>query len=148
MSDSDLAIYFDESPLTAGMPPYSLRGARQTLAPIDAASNLKRTVNGALIDLSGEQFRKLRSTISGEDQQTIPLGDFWPGRTVFVECIAKMCYMTGTGTPARTAVAGSSYVDGDFTFYRPLLIMKIVSISADQDEYSDTVSWSIDLEEV
>ena len=50
-----------ESMLTlsgVGVPPYSARGLTQSLEPIDGAAQLRRTVNGALADLSYEPFRK------------------------------------------------------------------------------------------
>ena len=52
-----------------GVPPYSARGASQTLEPIQASQQLRRTINGELIDISRAEFRKYRSTISCVDQQ-------------------------------------------------------------------------------
>ena len=51
-----------------GVPPYSARGASQTLEPIQASQQLRRTINGELIDISRAEFRKYRSTISCADQ--------------------------------------------------------------------------------
>ena len=64
------------------MPPYSARGLTQTLEPIEASVQLRRTVNGALADLSYEPFRKYKSTISCQDQEP-PAVDgrvAWAGR--------------------------------------------------------------------
>ena len=52
-----------------GVPPYSARGASQTLEPIASSQQLRRTINGELIDISRAEFRKYRSTISCVDQQ-------------------------------------------------------------------------------
>ena len=41
-----------------GVPPYSARGASQTLDPIQASQQLRRTINGELIDISRAEFRK------------------------------------------------------------------------------------------
>jgi len=38
------------------VPPYSARGLTQTLTPIAAAANMRRTINGELLDLSAGQF--------------------------------------------------------------------------------------------
>ena len=131
-----------------GVPPYSARGASQTLEPIEAARQLRRTVNGALIDLSRPEFRKYRSTISCADQQPPAIDGVWPGRVVTVDCISELSYRTSGGTPGRTVVPGSSRTEGDYTFYRPQLTMRVVSFSQDTDEYGATVSWSLELEEV
>jgi len=131
-----------------GVPPYSARGASQTLEPIEAARQLRRTINGALIDLSRPEFRKYRSTISCADQQPPAIDGMWPGQVLTVGCIAELSYRTSAGGPARPVVSGSSRVEGDYTFYRPSLTMRVVSFSQDTDEYGATVSWSLELEEV
>jgi hypothetical protein len=131
-----------------GVPPYSARGANQTLEPIEAARQLRRTINGELIDLSRPEFRKYRSTISCADQQPPAVDGVWPGRVVTVDCISVLSYRTSGGTPARAVVPGSLYTEGDYTFYRPQLTMRVVSFSQDTDEYGAAVSWSLELEEV
>ena len=131
-----------------GVPPYSVRGATQTLQPIDAAQQLRRTINGALIDLSRAEFRKYRSTISCTDQQPPAVDGVWPGQIVTVGCISELSYRTVGGSPSRPLVSGSSRAEGDYTFYRPQLVMRVVSFSQDTDEYGASVSWSLELEEV
>ena len=131
-----------------GVPPYAARGASQTLEPIQAAQQLRRTVNGALIDLSRPEFRKYRSTISCADQQPPAIDGVWPGQVLTVGCIAELSYKTSGGTPARSIVPGSPRNEGDYTLYRPSLTMRVVSFSQDTDEYGATVSWSLELEEV
>ena len=131
-----------------GVPPYSTRGASQTLEPIQAAQQLRRTINGGLIDLSRPEFRKYRSTISCADQQPPAIDGVWPGQVVTVGCIAELSYKTSGGTPARSVVPGSARTEGDYTLYRPQLTMRVVSFSQDTDEYGATVSWSLELEEV
>lgn len=128
--------------------PYSARGLSQSLTPIEAASNLRRNWNGTLINLSLSAFRKYRSTITGEDQQPPAVDGVWQGTIVTVGCISELSYKTLGGTPARPVVAGSSRVDGDFTFYRPELTMMVLAFDIDTDEYEAVVGWSMELEEV
>lgn len=130
-----------------GVSPYSARGLKQSLAHIDQAANLRRTVNGDLKDISFSGFRKYKSTISGTDQNPPSFDGKWPGLTVTVDCIAELSYLTG-GSPGRTVVSGSSRVEGLFTIYRPQLIMKIVAFNQDHDEYGADIGWTLDLEEV
>ena len=131
-----------------GVPPYSARGASQTLEPIQASQQLRRTINGELIDISRAEFRKYRSTISCVDQQPPAIDGVWPGRVLTVGCISELSYLTAGGAPARPLVSGSSRTEGDYTFYRPSLTMRVVAFSQDTDEYGAAVSWSLQLEEV
>jgi hypothetical protein len=131
-----------------GISPYSARGLSQTLEPIDAAKNMRRTINGTLLDVSAVQFRKYRSTISCNDQNTPALDGIWPGMTLTVDCVATLSYKAAGGAPSRPVVPGSSYIQGVFTIYRPRLTMMVSNYSVQEDEYGATVSWSLDLEEV
>ena len=87
-----------------GVPPWSARGLTQTLEPIDAAAQLRRTVNGALRDFGYAPFRKYRSTISCADQEPPAVDGVWPGRTVTVGCVAELSFLT----VGRIAVAARS----------------------------------------
>ena len=131
-----------------GVPPYSARGASQTLEPIGSSQQLRRTINGELIDISRAEFRKYRSTISCVDQQPPAIDGVWPGQVLTVGCISELSYLTAGGAPARPLVSGSSRTEGDYTFYRPSLTMRVVAFSQDTDESGATVSWSLQLEEV
>lgn len=130
-----------------GVPLYSARGLTQTLAPIQQAAQIKRTVNGDLIDVSDANFRKYSTTISCNDRRAPAIGGIWPGMTVTIDCVAELNYLTGIGTPERPAVEGSSYEEGDFTFYRPRLICKVMNITQQIDEYGAKVGWQLDAEE-
>ena len=131
-----------------GVPPYSARGLTQTLTPIQAASNYRRTVNGSLVDLSLEQFRKYASTISCDDQES-PAMDAVPiGAVVEVDCVAELAYLTAGGAPAKPVVTGSSRVSGEHTMYRPKLVMMVTAKSQETNEWGAAVSWSVELEEV
>jgi hypothetical protein len=110
--------------------------------------NLRRTINGTLIDLAPPQFRKYASEITGNDQTSPALSGVWPGRQVVVDCVSELSYATTGGAPERTVVPGSSRVDGDYTFYRPRLTFRVTDYSQDTDEWGAVVSWSLSLEEV
>lgn len=133
---------------TFGVPPYSARGLVQTLTPISQASSLARTVNGALIDFSLPAFRKYASTIRGADQNPPAFDMLWPGQLLTVDCVAELSYKTSGGSAGRTVVPGSSRVEGEFTIYRPRLIMRVVSFDWEQDEWMANVGWNLQLEEV
>ena len=143
MADETLLMISD-----VGVPPYAARGLSQTLEPIEAAAQLRRTVNGELVDLGYEPFWKYRSTIGGQDQQPPAIDGVWPGRIVTVECVAELCFITAGGAPARPSVEGSERVEGAFTFYRPILVMRVTGFSVSRDEYGATVSWQLLLEEI
>jgi len=131
-----------------GVPPYSARGLTQTLEPIEASVQLRRTVNGALVDLSDALFRKYRSTIACQDQEPPAVDGVWPGQIVTVECVAELCFVTAGGSPARLTVENSERNDGAFIFYRPILTMRVTGFSVTRDEYGSAVSWQLQLEEV
>jgi hypothetical protein len=131
-----------------GVSPYSARGLTQTLEPITAAASLRRTINGLLKDLSAPQFRKYGSTVTCNDQAAPALDGIWPGDQITVGCVAELSYLTAGGAPQRTPVAGSSYVDGDYTIYRPQLNMRVMSYTETKDEWGAVTQWSLALEEV
>jgi hypothetical protein len=131
-----------------GVPPYSARGLTQTLEPIAAALNQRRTVNGALVNLAPTQFKKYRSKITCTDILAPAIDGMFPGLEVTVDCVAELAYLTAGGTPQRTVVDGSSRVEGAFTYYRPRLTMMVTGFTDSEDEYGATVAWSLDLEEV
>lgn len=131
-----------------GVPLYSARGLTQTLTPIGAAKHVRRTVNGGLVDLSLAQFQKYASTISCSDFRAPAVDGIWPGQILTVSCVAELSYLTAGGSPQRTVVSGSSYADGDFTWYRPQLVMRVLSLNNQAAEYAASVSWSLDLEEI
>jgi hypothetical protein len=130
-----------------GVPDYSARGLTQTLEPIEAAAQLRRSINGDLLDLSYGPFRKYKSTISCQDQEPPAVDGVWPGRVITVDCVAEFSYPAG-GSPARPVVSGSARTEGAFVFYRPQLRMLVTGFSMSRDEYGAAVSWQLQLEEV
>ncbi len=143
MADTTLLAFSDMD-----VPPYSARGISQTLTPIAGSVQLKRTVNGELVDISPPAFRKYASSINCTDQQSPAIDGRWPGMEVTVDCVVELGYLTSGGSPGRPVVSGSSRVDGAFTFYRPQITFLIAGFNLSKDEYGATVGWSLDLEEV
>lgn len=134
--------------IAVNVPPYSARRLRQTLQPIGASAQMRRTIDGVLVDIADSAFRKFGSTISGSDVDPPAISGVWPGLHVTVHCISRLCYETSTGGADRPIVPGSESIEGDFTFYRPILEMRIINYRVDTDEWGAVVSWSMDLEEV
>lgn len=128
---------------------FQARGLTQTLEPISEAADLERGVNGQLIDLSNPIFRKYRSKITCTDVDAPPLDNIWPGMEVTVDCAVSLCYLTGNpGSPMRPEVSGSSYTQGAYTFYRPVLQMLVMQPSLRFEEWKADVTWVLDLEEI
>ena len=129
-----------------GVTPYSARGLTERLEPV-GAGELRRTVNGTLIDVTDTVFRKYTLSISANDQEPPAFDTAWRGLQVTVDLVGRLAYATG-GSPGRTIVPGSSVVVGGFTTYRPRLIMLVLAWTIERDEWGAMTSWSLDLEEV
>ena len=130
-----------------GLPPYAARGLHQTLEPAAAGVNMRRTVNGGLVNLAPPQFAKYKSRVTGNDQQPPAIDGIFPGLPVTVDCIAELAF-TASAAAERPMVPGSDHVEGAFTFYRPQLEMLITGFSVDTDEWGAQISWTLDLEEI
>lgn len=133
--------------LGIGVPPYSARGLSQTLEPIPEAGQVRRTVNGDLVDCSVSQFRKYRSTITCGDQQAPAIDGIWPGVQVTVHCVAELAYPV-SGAAQRPIVSGSDREETGFICYRPILEMMVTNLSEQRDEYGHITSWQMTLEEI
>jgi hypothetical protein len=129
---------------------YQARGLAQTLETIAAASQMERTINGTLLDISAPQFRKYQSKITVPDEvDAPPIDGIFPGMTVEVGCACELSYPNGrAGSPRRPEVSGSSYTQNGYTFYRPLLTMLVRDVHTNLDEWERKVGWTLDLEEV
>lgn len=131
-----------------GVPLYSARGLTQTLEPIQQAFDMRRDINGDLVDISSSAFRKYQSTITCRDFNTPAIDGLTIGQVLTVSCVAELSYKTTGGSATRTPVTNSSRTVGDFTFYRPSLSMMVTGYSASTDEWAGDVAWQLDLEEV
>lgn len=129
-----------------GVPKYSARGLTQTLGPIDASKDLRRSINGQLMDLSHPQFRKYQTKITCTDTNAPALDGIFPGLTVVVDCVCELAYPAG-GTPQRVVVPGSSRLENGYYFYRPRLTMMVMSVSLEIEEWGAHTPWEIDMEE-
>ena len=130
----------------AGIPPYSARGITETLAPISAAAQLVRTVNGELDDLSDTEFRKYAVTWTCRDTDAPAFGNLWPGQVLEADLISELAFETSTGGAERTVV--SSRDSGEFTFYRPRLTVRVLAFSHTRDEWGAATGWTLEAEEV
>jgi len=139
-----------------GIPPYSARGLVQTLSPISAATQLRRTVNGGLLDVADPLFQKYQSTITGSDVDPPAVEATWPGRVLTVGCIVELSRAAATDEDTtegadefgRDVVPGSIRIADGFVFYRPLLQMRVTGWSANSDEWAAATDWTLSLEEV
>lgn len=134
-----------------GVNPYSARALRGTLRPIAMATGndkLQRTVNGTLVDVSAHQMRKYSLEASGQDMAAPALDGLWVGMAVTVNSHVELAYLTAGGSPGRSPVPGSVYVDGDFTYYSPQFQMLVADLQIERQEWAAIVSWSLVLEEI
>lgn len=111
---------------------YSLRGLTASLAPIAQSAQIQRDINGNLMDLSVEQFRRYRVEISCTDMESpgfaavSSAGDgVWPGSLVSVTLLPQL---------------------GDANALT-LAMMVVEPWSESQDEWAADVSWNLVLEE-
>lgn len=131
-----------------GVTPYSARGIKEKLEPVEASVHLARTVNGSLINMSAPQMKKYKISLTGEDQDPPSFSGIWPGAVIVVSCISELSYLTINSTLAeRPAVEGSERVEGDFTFYRPIIEAMVEGLSVEKDEWGAVISWDMALQE-
>lgn len=149
------------------------RGITQNISLVDNG-DLRRTVNGTLIDLTRDETRKYTSSVQSSDQKTPSLAGIWKGQELVVECISTIRQLVSPASTSVTLirdfvtgsvfgrdingakVTPSSNVDLAFTFptnivmveWLPKLTMLVADINIDSDEYEATQGWSINLEEV
>jgi hypothetical protein len=129
------------------VPLYSARGLDQSLVPIKAVAAPRRTINGALVDLAVDKFKKYETVITCSDVEAPALDNVFQGMEVTVDCVAELVYRTAGGTPSRTVIAGSARTVGAFTIYRPRLDMIVTGVQQSISEYARTVKWQLTLEE-
>jgi len=147
-SNTVFDIHFP-SDTAPGVAPYSARGLKGSLSLIDGigGGNLRRTINGTLLDLNPPQMRKYVLEISGDDQAPPALDGVWPGMEVVVDSNVELAFLTG-GSAGRTMVPGSERFEGAYTYYCPRFTMLVVKLQVERDEWAAAVSWNLTLEEV
>jgi hypothetical protein len=107
---------------------YAVRGITMTLTPIAQAANLARDCRGELVDLSVEQFRQHKVSISCDDHEVPHLSDVWPGKDVIITCIPGL---------------GASNTTGDVL----TIPCRITSWDVSRDEWSAEASWKLEAEQ-
>lgn len=108
---------------------YSTRGLSMNLEPIPIDSGLVRNVNGGLLDLTPEQFRKYQATISCTDQEAPSFKGVWIGKEVTVTCIPEVGVTNDTAGSVLT------------------LVMLVTGWNTSRDEYAAETNWSLSLAE-
>jgi hypothetical protein len=127
---------------------YAVRGATQTLKQIGDSSNVRRTVDGRLVDLTPPWFKQYASTVTCRDINSPCLDDAWRGVICEVHCAVELSYISG-GSPTRPEVSGSSRIDElGITYYRPILMMMVLDIEDSFAEWESEYNWKIELQEV
>lgn len=129
---------------------YTARGLNQTLSIIEQQKHTARTINAALRDISNPAFKKYRTEITCTDVTPPPFDNTWSGQVVSVQCAVGLSYKTGNpGSPFKSVVPGSAYVQGLFTIYRPFFPeMMVMDMNTNFEEWKADVGWKLILEEV
>jgi hypothetical protein len=107
---------------------YAVRGITMTLAPIDQAKNVARDCRGALADISVEQFRQFKVSITCTDHEAPELTDVWPGQDITITCIPGM---------------GAANTTGDVL----TILAKVTSWNTSRDEWAAEVAWTLEAEQ-
>lgn len=174
--ETDLHFRRAEEDDSSRIPSWSARGCTQTLTLL-AHTELRRTVNGELIDVSSPFHRKYISTVACQDKAPLAFDGIWIGSALWVDCI--QCLMTpfASGeqqiTLARKPVKNSVTVEeaqgekinfesvsekivslekpakkSGFITYQPQLLMRLTDYQLETDEWGMVVGWKMALEEV
>ncbi len=113
---------------------YAARGITMSMSPVDGAGNMRRDINGNLVNLSAVQFHKYKFHLSCTDQESPGFSAassdadaIWPGAEFTLTCIPQL-----GAAEAQT-----------FTVMVMAPGWQVVT-----DEYNCDVGWSLDLEEV
>ena len=146
---TDFDLIFDFGLDAPGINPFSARGLKGTLGPVDEArgrDKMARNVNGALVDLSAPQMRKYKLSIKGNDQAPPALDGLWVGMPVVVFSLVEIGARVGS-TPTRPWTPDGIRFEGEYFYYRQLFQMRVVDWNIDRDEYAADVPWTLELEE-
>jgi hypothetical protein len=159
-----------------GFPPFSSKHCQQTLIPI-MNGELRRTVNGQLIYTGTDQHHKFQSVIQGQDKVCPSFEGVWRGSLIKVGCIQRLSQQTRNTReiflqrdPVEDSVVVIDkksqekeilLVDGRhitlkeidnneeyYIFYRPYLLMCVISYKLLTNEWGTSGGWQLDLEEV
>lgn len=118
MANTDLVI------TGVALPDCATRGMVEEIGLIDQSRQLKRTLNGTLIDLSDTNFRKRKWRVSGKDLRAPDFSNVWPGMRVTIVTATEM-----GGTQQS-------------------IIGMLSDWSTSFDEWEAEMSWTMDVEEI
>ena len=107
---------------------YAIRGITMTLTPIEQAANVARDCRGFLVDISVEQFRQYKITITCTEQEAPELTDVWPGQDITITCIPGL------------GAANSS--DDVLT-----ILAKVTAWNTSRDEWAAEIAWQLEAEQ-
>ncbi|WP_146684187.1 glycine-rich domain-containing protein [Thioclava sediminum] len=164
MIKSSLRIFKDGTEIP--LPPGAYRFIDFAAKPISASANLRRTIDGNLVNLSDSAFQRLEVDISCSDQKIPALSGLWPGAVLTIHSPSIMTEPGPAVTLARDPVPGSIRAyDADgieiaqptgrtlnvsgaaYYEYRPILTVMVTAISSSDKEFKASRSWSITAEE-
>lgn len=154
------------------IPPFSVRECHQTLTLLPWGS-LRRTLNGKLVSVGVTSIRKYESIITCKDNLPPAFQDLKRGELVKVGCLqaltqkvpqgaseivldhialeAHLYSLSGQLFPLNETMGKSFRVPtefpGGFMTYRPWLTMLVKSFELQTDEWGQSVSWTLALEE-
>lgn len=90
-------------------PPGSDRFISVSVQAIGEAADMRRTVNGQLVNVARSAFRKHAVSISCSDQRPPGLAEIWPGH--YVECIAPAPHILSLHSPSSSATIPRAAID-------------------------------------
>jgi hypothetical protein len=108
--------------------PYAVRGITMTLEPIDQAASLARDCRGDLVDISFEQFRQYKISISCTDHEAPELTDIWPGQDITITCIPGL----GAANDSNDVLT---------------ILAKVTSWNTSREEWEAEVAWELNAEQ-
>lgn len=144
--ESLLRIYTSDS--KSLVPLYSSRGIKFTMKFRNGAKSQRVTVNGELVNLALQRMQKYSFTIDGSDVRPPSRDDVFPGRQVTVVPPYLLQYPTIGGSPSRPVFSGSQFIEGNFTFYLPILTCMIDDVHGTFDEWQAGYAWAVDGNEI
>jgi len=107
---------------------FAVRGITMTLSPIEQAKNVARDCRGALADISLEQFRQYKVSITCTDHEAPELTDVWPGADITIHCIPGL---------------GAANTTGDVL----TILAKVTAWNTSRDEWAAEVAWQLEAEQ-
>lgn len=107
---------------------YAVRGITMTLTPIEQAANVARDCRGFLADISVEQFRQYKISITCTEHEAPELTDIWPGQDITITCIPGLGAANGSGDVLT-------------------ILAKVTAWNTSRDEWTAEVAWQLEAEQ-